>query len=266
MARLRETDAAARRDSDQSKDFLEALARGLSVMTVFDAEHRQMTMADVARAVDLPRATVRRTLYTLTCLGYVETNGKLYRLTPRILRLAAAYLGSSQVGTVLQPVCDELCRTLDEACSAAVLDGRDTVMVAHASPPRSLAVAPSIGFRLPAYCTALGRVLLANLKDGALSDYLTEVEPRSVTPSTITEPEALRAAILQVREQGFSLVDQEAEMGFRSIAVPIRRHDGSVVAALNIGSRIERASPDDMRDRFLPALASAAKAVQDQLI
>lgn len=266
MARLRPTDAAARRDSDQSKDFLEALARGLSVMTAFDAEHRQMTMADVARAVDLPRATVRRTLYTLTCLGYVETNGKLYRLTPRILGLASAYLGSSQIGTVLSPLCEDLCARLDEACSAAVLDGQDAVMVAHASPPRSLSVAPSVGFRLPAYCTALGRVLLASLDDAALDACFDRMAPQPVTPHTLVGPQALRAAVLAVREQGYALVDQEVEVGFRSIAVPLRRHDGRVIAALNIGSRVERATPEEMRARFLPTLVEAARAVEKQLI
>ncbi|WP_300295290.1 helix-turn-helix domain-containing protein, partial [Ferrovibrio sp.] len=223
MTRLRASDAEKRQQSGFGPDFLEALARGLSVLAVFDAQQRQMTLSDVARAVDLPRATVRRALYTLEQLGYLDSDGRLFRLTPRVLRLASAYLGSAGNAAALQAACDRLCVATDEACSAAVLDGEMAVMVAHASPPRFASSAPGIGFRVPAFCSALGRVLLA--ASGA--------EPagiRALTPKTVTKKADLQAIIAKTGREGYALADQEAELGFRSLAVPVCRFDGRVVA------------------------------------
>jgi len=261
MTRLRETDAEKRAQSGRSPDFLEALARGLSVLRAFDGTRQQMTLSDVARAVDLPRATARRALYTLTELGYLESDGKLFRLAPQVLGLAGAYLGSAGNATALQSACDALCRQLDEACSAAVLHGQEAVMVAHASPPRFMSSAPGLGFRVPAFCSALGRVLLSESGVDA-----TTLQTRKLTPQTVTEARALQRLLTQVAQDGYALADQEAELGFRSIAVPVRRFDGRIVAALNIGVRIERASPQQMRSEFLPALLKATEELKDQVV
>lgn len=259
MTRLRASDSQKRLASGFGPDFLEALARGMGILTAFNAERRQMSISDVARAVDLPRATVRRTLYTLEQLGYLDSDGKLFRLTPRVLKLAGAYLGSAGNASALQAACDRLCAELDEACSAAVLDGEMAVMIAHASPPRHLSSAPGVGFRVPAFCSALGRVLLAE----------TGGEPAGVTaltPKTVTDKSALKTIIARTAKDGYALSDQEAELGFRSLAVPVRRFDGRAVAALNIGIRIERATPKQMRDGFLPLLLKAAADLKDQVV
>jgi IclR family pca regulon transcriptional regulator len=266
MARLRAEDAARRRERAKGGDFLEALARGVSVMTAFNGARRQMTLSDAARATDLPKASVRRALHTLAALGYVESDGRLFRLAPKVLTLASAYLGSNAVSSVVQPLCERLCGEISEACSAAVLDRDDIVMVAHASPPRFAAAAPGVGFRLPAYCTALGRVLLAALSEAALDDYLARLDPAAQTERTLTDKRALRNAIAAARGDGFAFADQEAELGFRSVAVPLRRYDGAVVAALNIGTRIERASVATMLDSHLPRLRAAAAALQALLV
>lgn len=265
MARLRQADAEKRQENDFGPDFSEALARGLTVITAFDAERRQMTLSDVARAIDLPRATTRRALFTLTRLGYVETDGKLFRLSPRILRLAAAYLTSNAVSTILQPACERLCKRFAEACSAAVLDGRDVVMIAHASPPRFIAVGPGVGFRLPAFCTSLGRVLLGAQTDAAVEGFLDGLAPVAPTRRSLTGRAELRAAILAARQAGYSLVDQEAELGFRSISVPVRRFDGAVVCAINIGVRAEQVSVERMETEFLPVLRREAEELKEQL-
>ncbi len=261
MTRLRETDAEKRAQSGRSPDFLEALARGLSVLTAFDGTRPQMTLSDVARAVDLPRATVRRALYTLTELSYLESDGKLFRLTPQVMSFAGAYLGSAGNATALQITCDWLCRRLDEACSAAVLHGEEAVMVAHASPPRFMSSAPGLGFRVPAFCSALGRVLLSETGIDAAT-----LQTRKLTPHTVTETSELQVLLGRVARDGYALADQEAELGFRSIAVPVRRFDGRIVAALNIGVRIERASPQQMRSEFLPALLKATEELKDQVV
>ncbi len=259
MTRLRETDAEKRAQSGRSPDFLEALARGLNVLTAFDGSRPQMTLSDVARSVDLPRATVRRALYTLEQLGYLESDGRLFRLTPQVLALAGAYLGSAGNAAALQGACDALCSRLDEACSAAVLAGESAVMVAHASPPRFLSSAPGIGFRVPAFCSALGRVLLA----------ATGAEPTGIsalTPKTVTDRAELNSILARVAKEGHALSDQEAELGFRSLAVPVRRFDGRVVAALNIGIRIERATAKQMREDFLPLLLQTAETLKNRVV
>jgi IclR family pca regulon transcriptional regulator len=266
MTRLRAADAEKRQHSGLGPDFLEALARGMAVLTVFDSQHRQMTLSDVARAVDLPRATVRRALYTLAQLGYLDSDGRLFRLTPRVMRLAGAYLGSAGNATALQQACDRLCRDLDEACSAAVLDSDMAVMVAHASPSRLLSSAPGIGFRVPAFCSALGRVLLSGLGETERGTYFAALRPQALTPKTETDGAALRKLVQKTEIEGYALADQEAELGFRSLAVPVRRFDGRIVAALNIGVRIERATPKQMRDGFLPALLAAAQDLREQVI
>jgi IclR family pca regulon transcriptional regulator len=266
MARLRAQDAEQRRVAARGEDFLEALARGLRVITAFDAERRQMTLSDAARALDLPRATVRRALYTLCQLGYLETDGKLFRLTPKILNLAAAYLTSNAVSVVLQPTCERLANAVGESSTAAVLDGEDAVMIARAAPTRQLPVGVGIGYRVPAFCSALGRVLLAARDDAALDRFLAKLRPKAETERTVLDKARLRRAIRSVREQGFAFVDQEAEAGFRSIAVPVRRYDGVVVCALNIGARIQRAPAADMLERYLPLLRETAAALTTQLI
>jgi IclR family pca regulon transcriptional regulator len=261
MTRLRDSDAEKRSQSGRSPDFLEALARGLSILTAFDGIRAQMTLSDVARRVDLPRATVRRALYTLEQLGYLESDGRLFRLTPQVMRLARAYLGSAGNAAALQSACDMLCHDLDEACSAAVLAEDSAVMVAHTSPPRFLSSAPGIGFRVPAFCSALGRVLLA----GTDTDIARLALP-ALTPKTVTDRAELKAILAKVAKDGYALSDQEAELGFRSLAVPVRRFDDRVVAALNIGIRIESATPKQMRDAFLPALQAAANRLREQVV
>lgn len=266
MTRLRAADAEKRQQSGLGPDFLEALARGMSVLTVFDSQQRQLTLSDVARAVDLPRATVRRALYTLEQLGYLESDGKLFRLTPRVLRLASAYLGSTGNAAALQSACDRLCRETDEACSAAVLDGEMAVMVAHSSPQRFMSSAPGIGFRVPAFCSALGRVLVAALEAPTQQAWFAALRPQALTPKTVTDPAELQTITARAGRDGYALADQEAELGFRSLAVPVRRFDGRVVAALNIGTRIESATPKQMKNGFLPLLLQAAENLRERVV
>ncbi|GGF45248.1 transcriptional regulator [Aliidongia dinghuensis] len=266
MAKLRSQDAAARIENGLGPDFSEALARGLAVLTAFGTERGPLTLSDIARLVDLPRATTRRALYTLTHLGFAESDGKLYRLTPKVLTLAGSYLLSNQISTILQPACDALSAEFGEAVSAAVLLDDQVVMIAHASPQRLMAAGAGIGFRVPAYCSALGRVLLAALPDLALDRYFEVLMPVAVTAVTITDKAALRAAVLETRTRGYALVDQEAESGFRSLAVPIRRYDGRVIAAMNIGARVERSSVEDMVAAHLERLCAVSDEICRQLI
>ena len=168
MPRVKRAESEQRDAETMGPDYLESLARGLRVIQAFDRDRRELTLSDAARLVDLPRASVRRTLHTLVQLGYVEADERLFRLTPRILTLASAYLLSNPIVDVLQPAVEQISQQVKEACSAAVLDGDDVVMIAHASPHRMINVSAQIGLRLPAAASSLGRVLLAAQDDKEL--------------------------------------------------------------------------------------------------
>jgi IclR family transcriptional regulator, pca regulon regulatory protein len=263
---LRASDTAQRAANGFGPDFSEALARGLSVIGAFGDGRRQMTLSEVARAVDLPKATARRALYTLARLGYVESDGRLYRLLPKILTLASAYLTSTGVAAMVQPVCDRITSLVHQPCTAAVLDGSDVAMVARAHPSQLRSIGLGIGLRLPAWCTALGRVLLAALPDDRLDALLDRIEPVAITSFTLRDRAALRAAIVAARRDGYAYVDQEAEFGFRSVAVPLVRYDGTVVAAMNVGARIEVATRETMEGAYLTLLRDEARALHPTLM
>jgi IclR family transcriptional regulator, pca regulon regulatory protein len=247
-------------------DFLEALARGLRVLEAFNHERKQLTLSDIARLVELPRASVRRTLHTLVQLGYAETSDRLFRLTPRVLNLARSYLLSNAVTDIVQPALERLSEQVSESCSAAVLDCEDVMMIAHASPKRIIPVSAQIGYRLPAISTSLGRVLLAALDDRALEEFLSRSHLKRMTRATIMDRSELRKLVLRVRKDGYALADQEVEVGFRSIAVPLRKLDGRTIAALNIGVHSERTPLKSMHGRFYPKLRALADELQLQLI
>lgn len=250
----------------RGSEFLEILARGLRVITAFGAERKHMSLSEVAAVADLPRATARRALITLEALGYVETDGRLFKLTARVLELASAYLSSNGISAVAQPVVERVCRETRETCSVGILDGHEVVFVARASPRRIISVDLAVGFRLPAYATATGRVLMGGLGTEALDLFLSGTEPSKLTPRTIVDADVIKAAVITAREQGYSVVDQEAEMGLRSAAVPVRRYDGALVCALQVGVRAEHVSVGRMHDELLPILKLAAAEIGRTLV
>lgn len=247
-------------------DFVESLDRGLRLLQALGERPAPMALSEVARAADLPRATARRILFTLQHGGYVSSDGKLFALTPQVLTLAGSYLRSSQVVSVLQPVLDEIATKAQEISSLAVLDGDDVVFIARGSPARIFSGGVDIGYRLPCFCTAVGRVLLGRLGDAELKTRLASMKREALTRETVTDPKRILAAIAADRERGYSLVDREAEPHFRSIAVPVRRYDGAVVAATNIGAHVDRISTDEMVKRFLPLLREGAAEVKSRLL
>ncbi len=266
MPRLRRTEEEQRRASEFGPDYLEILARGLKVIGAFDASRRALTLSEIATILDASRASVRRALYTLEMLGYVVSDGRLFRLTPRVLMLAKAYLSSSTMTMVMAPLVERVALDVHESCAAAVLDGDDVVFVASATPARVITVRVDIGLRLPAFCTSVGRVMLAHLSDTDLDAYLGRLHPTKLTERTVIDKVELRAAIISARTKGYALVDGEGEFGLRSIAVPVKRVDGTVVCALNIGVRSERVAVKRLESEFLAALRSAACEAEQVLI
>jgi len=247
-------------EAEKSVDFVTALARGLEVITCFDAGFRRMTLSEVATRTGLSRGTARRFLLTLEKLGYAATDGKLFWLTPKVLRLGNAYLASFDLGDAVRGILRRVAERVGDSCSMAVFENGYAAYVARAEAPRPFATALSlnVGSYLPAYCSSLGRVLLAGLSDAEIDSWLSRQSLEQVTEKTITDPARLRAAILDVRRQGYAIVNGEMELGLRSLGVPVVDRHGRVIAALNTATLTARTSLDQLRRVSLPALREAA--------
>ena len=261
MPKLKREDGALR-----ATDFVESLDRGLRLLQVIGERTSPMTLSEVATAAGLPRATARRILFTLQHAGFVSSDGKLFALTPHVLTLAGSYLRSNQLVAVLQPVLDDISTQAAEISSLAVLDGDDVVFIARASPARIFTGGVDIGYRLPAFCTAVGRAMLGRLDDAGLKERLGAMRREGLTPETVTDPKRLLTAIAADRKRGYALVDREAEPHFRSIAVPVKRYDGTIVGAINIGAHVDRITTEEMVKRFLPLLREGAESVKARLL
>jgi IclR family pca regulon transcriptional regulator len=250
---------------EQGSDFVQSLARGLAVVLAFDGNHPRLTLSDVARATGLPRAAARRFLLTLVHLEYADFSDGLFSLRPKVLELGYTYLSSLSMPEVAEPHVQRLAAEVGESCSLGILDGDEVVYLLRAGRPRVMSVAISVGTRLPAYATSLGRVLLAALSPDALDAYLERVELQPYTPHTITDRDALRAELDRVRAQGWSLTDQQLEHGLRSLAAPVRARDGHVVAALNVSANTTPDGPQGPQDELLPPLQEAVAALESDL-
>ncbi|WP_306212555.1 IclR family transcriptional regulator domain-containing protein [Actinoplanes sp. RD1] len=242
--------------------FVQSLERGLAVIRAFDAGRPELTLSDVARHCDLTRAAARRFLLTLTDLGYVRTDGRLFSLTPRVLELGYSFLSSLSLPEVAQPHLETLAARVHESSSLSVLDGDDIVYVARVPTRRIMTVAINVGTRFPAYATSMGRVLLAAQPDDS---FLTRTTLTPLTTRTVTRAADLKAELQRVRGQGWALVDQELEEGLRSLAAPVRNRTGQVVAAVNVSVHASRTSVAEMRETLLPALLETAAAIEADL-
>jgi len=250
--------------SPRGPDFVQSLERGLAVIRAFDADHRSLTLSEVAAATGVTRAAARRFLLTLAELGYVRNDGRYFSLTARVLELGYAYLSSQSLPEVAEPHLEALVAQVNESSSLSVLDGTDIVYVARVPVSRIMTVAISVGTRFPAYATSMGRVLLAGLSEQALDKLLAEVKLEKLTGRTVTSLDALRAELARVRAQGWALVNQELEEGLRAIAAPVRDQSGAVVAAVNVSTHATR-TLESMRRDLLPPLLAATAAIERDL-
>lgn len=240
-------------------DFVLSLARGLNVIEAFEGHTEGLTCAEISQRTGLSRAAVRRLMITLEMLGYAESDGRVYRLSTRTMRLGFSYLSSSSLATLAQPILERIIDLVHESSSVGVLEGDQIVYIARATAKRVMSVGLSIGSRLPAYCTSMGRVLLSGLPEPELAAYLGRVELIAVTPKTITDKELLADVIRQVRVDGFALNDEELELGHRSIAVPVKNRQGQMLAGMNMGLHAARVSVAEMTHRLLPILREHAQ-------
>ncbi|GHJ41160.1 IclR family transcriptional regulator C-terminal domain-containing protein [Streptomyces sp. TS71-3] len=248
-----------------AEDFLRSLARGLAVLGSFGSERAEMSLSEAAGATGLARATTRRALITLESLGYVEARGRRFRPTPQVLDLGCAVLSRTSLSHLAQPHLTALCERVGDSVSLAVLDGDQVRYIARAAVTRIMSVHITVGTRLPAFATSLGRVLLAGLTPEARRALLGRSAPEPRTPHTVTDPGELAALVERAAQEGYAWVEEELEGGLRSLAVPVRDRSGMVTGAVNVAMHTSRRSVDQCRTEVLPALVDTASAIEADL-
>ncbi|PHP66693.1 IclR family transcriptional regulator [Zhengella mangrovi] len=246
-------------------DTIASLAKGLRVLECFTAEHSRLAIGDVSAMTGLDRATARRCLLTLNAQGYADYDGKYFSLTARALRLGMGALAAMPLPRIVQPWLDQLSDQIGQSCSVSILDAADIVYIARAAQRRVMSIGLMPGSRLPAHCTSMGRVLLSTLTN---EEAMAVIEASDLTPRTsrsLTGPAEILDAVIRVRSLGYCLVDQEVELGLRSLAVPVVNSRGSTVAALNIGMAAITGEASRLVDDYLPALLKVQEGLRRTL-
>lgn len=247
--------------SRERPEVIEAVEKAFTLLEAFSVAQTSMTITEASRLTGLTRPTARRLLLTLTHLGYAEADGRSFRLTARVLRLGYGYLSGLPFWDHAQEHLRELADAVNEACSAATLDRGEIVYVARIPPRRTMTITLSVGSRLPAYATSMGRVLLAGLPEAQLDEYFRETKLEHLTKKTVTDPARLREILKEVAAQGYAIVDGEREEGVRSAGAPVKDRFGRVIAAINISANAGRMPVDELRERWVPRLIETAAAI-----
>jgi IclR family pca regulon transcriptional regulator len=252
-------------ETPPSKEFVRSVERAFSIVRAFGRESPSLTLSQVAQRTGLTRASARRFLMTLEALGYIGSEDRQFFLRPRILDLGFAYLSSVPVFDIVETHMEAVVQQVQESSSASVLDGTDVIYILRVPTKRIMSVQIEVGTRLPAYATSMGRVLLSALAPERLENYLQEVKMEQLTPMTVANDQGLRLALAQVREQGWCLLDQELEVGVRSVAVPLHDPAGQVFAAMNISTNATRVPAERLLGEYLPLLRKTAEAIDEEI-
>ncbi|MGE0331880.1 MAG: IclR family transcriptional regulator C-terminal domain-containing protein [Ramlibacter sp.] len=251
-------------------DFIEGMAKGMAVLESFDTERQRLNATLAAQRAGITRAAARRHLLTLAHLGYLESDGSYFWLSPKVLRFSGSYLASARLPRLLQPTLNRLAAQLGDPVSAVVLDGAEVVIVARSGSNAVLAYGLHLGARLPAHATSTGRVLLAAKTRSDFNAWMKGDGRGSrplarLTPRTVTEPRAFRAVIDQVRADDWCVAHEEHEIGVHALAVPLRNMQGRTVAAMNVVTRPQRLAPGAAHQALLAALLEAARELRPLL-
>lgn len=249
----------------ERRDWIAGLEKGLSIIEVFDADHSRMTATQVGLRCGLTRTAARRHLMTLAHLGYVATDGKLFWLTPRIMRLGQAYLDSARLPRAVQPYLQRVTAGTGEAAYAAVLDQAEVVYIARSSTHRQMSTGYILGSRVQAHVTAAGLMILSMLGREVWGPWLQGHTLRSFTSFTITDKGQLAEQLEDARVKGWCLSEQQLEMNYRGIAVPVFDHSGSLLGAMSVTMPMNNESPEAAVGRVLPVLQETARSMRQML-
>lgn len=245
------------------RDWIAGLEKGLSIIECFDEAHPRLTASQAGQRCGLTRTAARRYLLTLRHLGYVATDGKLFWLTPRVLRLGQSYMESARLPRIVQPFLQRVTAGTHEIAYVSVLDGDETVYVARNGPNRTMGTGFGLGARVPAQVTAAGMLMLSARPEDELEQWLTQVSLKAFTSHSIISKDRLRVEFARIRAQGWALSEQQLELGFRGIAVPLLDRHGDLVGGLNVSMPMGHEASTDAVDRVLPVLQETARALRN---
>lgn len=251
--------------AEKPADFVEALAKGLAILEAFDAAHPDMTLSEVARRVGLSPAAARRSLITLTSLGYVGQFRKRFHLKTEVMALGSGFHFSARIDAILRPELRSLVAQFGDAASVGTLSRGEVIYVAHYSVQKARRAMAHVGAKYPAYATSMGKVLLAALPRADLDTYLARYDPLPLTSATITDPDVLRAELTEVRAQGYATTADQLDYGITALAVPIRGADGTTIATLNTSGYTGKVTPAQLVEERLPDLRVTALTIEDEL-
>lgn len=252
-------------DRTTDRNFVTSLQKGLDVLTCFSRQHTRLTVSEVARLTEVSPASARRSLLTLQELGYLDSDGKRFWMLPRSLLVAQSYLASRPMSSLAQPLLDALSERTRESASLGQLLDDDAIIVARSTARRSLSLGLGIGSRLPAYCSAMGRVLLAGLPPQEASARVRSMQRVPLTSQTVYSAPKVLELVTRCREEGYASNEGELEIGVRSMAVPLCDRQGQVVAAMSIAVGMERMGMVEFREAFLPMLQRARDTLAQRL-
>lgn len=244
-------------------DFMLSLARGIRVMTAFSERKSAVSVSELAARTNLDRAVVRRCLYTLEHLGMVEQKNRKYQLRPQILKVGHAYFSSTAIVTRAQPLLDKLGDKIHTNCALAILSEQEIVYLVRSQSKKLLGQSLGMGSRLPAYCTSLGRVLLANLAEHELDAYLAQIKLQAYTEFTVTDEPELRKTLYRVKEAGYAIVDQEMGLGLTGIAIPVRVGGYESLMALSVTVNPKYVHADEIKGRYLLDMQKTAQQLRE---
>lgn len=247
--------------AEKPAEYVEGLAKGLAIIECFDAGHREMTLSEVARRVNISPAAARRSLLTLMSLGYVGQSDKRFHLRPKVMALGTAYYVSAQIEELLQPDLRRVVELFGDACSVGTRDNQHVIYIAHVSVQRARRASAMVGARYPAYATSLGRVLLSGLSHAALDDYLAEADLQPLTGKTVTDREQLREIVIETRKNGYATAVDQLDYGVTALAVPIRGQGNEIIAALNTSGYTGMVSPEQLVSERLVEMQRTASAI-----
>lgn len=251
--------------AERPREFIQSLERGLAIIRSFGPRAAEQTVSEVAAKTGLTRATARRFLITLVELGYIESDGRSFRLTPRVLELGYSFLSGLRFADVALPHVERLVAEVDEGSEASVLDGEEIVYVLRVPSTTIMTLAINVGARMPAHATSMGRVLLASLPDAELDTYLETAALKSYLPRTITDATVLRRELMQVRADGYAIVDQELEEGLVAVAAPVHDRTGRAIGAINLSTHVARRTVDSVRAELVEPLLRTARRIEADL-
>jgi IclR family transcriptional regulator, pca regulon regulatory protein len=244
------------------KDLIEGLGKGLRVIEAFDDEHPRLTPSDTAARTGISRTAARRYLLSLVHFGYAATDGKLFWLMPRVLRLGQSYLGAARLPRLVQPFIQRVSMQCGETVNLSVLDGHEVVYVARSNSPRLVSIGFQVGARAPAHVVTPGVVMLSTFDDVALDRWIAAHEFTVFTVQGVADPQRFRDDVLVARTQGWGITERQLEPSLRGIAVPLKDRRGRCVGALSITLPAEPLTREAVLERMLPPLAEAAQALR----